>query len=392
MSAPSVTAKPPVVLIIDDSHTVRASIAHHVKDVYDVIEAADGEAGWQILISEMRIKAVISDLAMPRLDGYQLLERIRASKVSRIRGIPVMMISDGEAEVERQRASDLGATDFITRGVGAAEVLARIEAVSQLARAKEELDATRVALAEQATTDPVTQTFTIGYMVKQGSAMFSYARRHKIPVAVMRLGLDDFETTRGRVGDAVADQILAAVAKLIVSRMRREDCVARTGPAEFGIMSPSATAAGAQILAQRLVEEIDTAKISWQGQGLKIRASIGACDSVLEIVESFADLLVIAHRRMHEARAAGGGQVVSLGSDAPPVSTAPAVPSIDEALAMLAEGYSDGLQPHVAELARRIYPLVRFCDEIFNADSDRSTQIRVQRVLAKGQEPKPDGA
>ncbi len=387
MSAPQAPAKLPIVLIIDDSRMVRASISRHLKNAYEVQEAVDGEEGWQKLLAEPRVKVVISDLSMPKLDGYGLLERIRASGVTRIRDIPVMMISGSEEEVERKRASDLGATDFLTKGVGTAEVLARIEALSQLARAKEELDATRVALAEQATTDPITQTFTMGYMVKQGSAMFSYARRHKIPVAVMRLGLDEFDALRARIGDAVADQILNAVAKLISARMRREDCVARTGPSEFGIMSPSATAASADVFAQRLVAEIDAAKISWQGQSLKIRASIGACDSVIETIESFADLLVIAQQRMLEAREAGGGRVVARGAESPAAAPVHApvrpIPSIDEALAMLADGHTDRLKPYVVDLARRLYPLVRFCDEVFESDLNTSAEVRVHRVIEK---------
>ena len=381
MSAPAVTAKLPVVLLIDDSRMVRASITRHLKDAYEVHEAVDGEEGWQKLLAEPRVKVVISDLSMPNLDGYQLLERIRTSKVSRIRAVPVMMISGSEEEAERKRASDLGATDFITKGIGTAEVLARIDALSQLARAREELDATRVALAEQATTDPVTQTFTMGYMVKQGSAMFSYARRHKIPVAVMRLGLDEFEDLRKRAGAVVADQILAAVAKLIGSRMRKEDCVARTGPSEFGIMSPSATAAAAEVFAQRLVAEIDAAKISWQGQSLKIRASIGACDSAVEVVESFADLMVIAQERMLEARARGGGRVIASGADTPTQPSRTLVPTIEEALAMIADGHGERLRPHVRDLARVIYPLVRLCDAVFQSDHNQSAEVRVHRVM-----------
>lgn len=390
MSAPHVTAKLPVVLIVDDSRMVRASLSKHLQGHYEVQQAEDGEAGWQALLAEPRISVVISDLSMPKLDGYQLLERIRASDVPRVKVMPVMMISGSEDEAGRKRASDLGATDFITKGVGSAEVLARLDSLSQLARAKEELDASRVALAENATTDPATGTFTMGYLVKQGSAMFSYARRQAIPVAVMRLGLDDFETVRSQTGDAVADQILTAVAKLIASRMRREDCVARTGPAEFGISSPSATTQVAEVVAQRLVAEIDAAKISWQGKNFKLRASIGACDSVAETVESFADLLVIAQQRLMEARAAGGGRVVAIGADAAAAPAAPKRqgPSIEEALALLAAGQAHQLTAHAAELARRIYPLVRFCDDVFESDVDASAEVRVQRVLTRTQKMK----
>ena len=387
MSAPYVTATLPVVLIIDDSRMVRASLAKHLQGHYEVQQAADGEAGWQALLAEPRISVVISDLSMPRLDGYQLLERIRASDLPRIGVIPVMIISGSEDEAERKRAADLGATDFITKGAGTAEVLARLDSLSQLAHAKEALDASRVALAENATTDPVTGTFTMGYLVKQGSAMYSYARRQAIPVAVMRLGLDGFDTLRSQTGDAVADQILTAVAKLIGSRMRREDCVARTGLAEFCITSPSATAQAAEVMAQRLVAEIDAAKISWQGKSLKLRASIGACDSVAETVESFADLLVIAQQRLLEARAAGGGCVVAKGAGTASAPAAPKRqgPSIEEALALIAAGQGHELKAHAADLARRIYPLVRFCDDVFESDVDASAEVRVQRVLTRTQ-------
>lgn len=270
-SVPSVIAKPPVVLLIDDSRMVRASIARHPKDVYEVQEAADGEEGWKKLLASPRVKVVISGLSMPNLDGYQLLERIRTSKVSRIREVPVMMISGSEEESERKRAADLGATDFITKGIGTAEVLARIDALSGLARAKAELDATRVALAEQATTDTVTQTFTMGCMVKQGSAMFSYARRHKIPVAVMRLGLDEFEDLRKRV--------------------------------------------------------------------------------------------------------------IAAGADAPAQPPRSLIPSLDEALAMIADGHGERLRPHARDLARAIYPLVRFCNDVFQSDHNQSAEVRVQCVI-----------
>ena len=148
-------------------------------------------------------------------------------------------------------------------------------------------------------------------------------------------------------------------------------------------MSPSATADAADTFAQRLVAEIDAAKISWQGQSLKIRASIGACDSVAESVESFADLMVIALQRMLQAREAGGGRVVARGTNGPAIAPARAIPSIDDALAMLADGNAERLKPFVAELARRIYPLVRFCDDVFEGDVNTSAEIRVHRVIEK---------
>lgn len=393
MSAPEVKPKLPRLLLIDDSRIVRASVSRHVRAAYEVVEAVDGEEGWKLLVSDPRVKVVISDLSMPVLDGYELLERIRASDVPRVRDVPVIVISGSEDESERKRAADLGATDFITKGIGTAELMARLEALTQLAKAKEDLDASRVAVAEQATTDPLTQLFTMGFMVKQGSAMYSYARRHSLTLAVLRLGLDNFDTVRARVGDVIADQIVVAVAKLLDSRMRREDCVARTGPAEFGIMSPATTGEAAARFAQRVAEEIRAAKITWQGQKISISVSIGACDSASETVESFADLLVIAQQRMQAAFAAGGDRVLFAPTLVGNTGAALAkqkreVPSIEEALAMLAAGRGEALVPHAAELARRLYPLARFCDDLFTRDPDVSSEIKIPKSLAKTQRMK----
>ena len=71
----------PRVLIIDDSRMVRASIIRHVRGRFEVREEADGEAGWQTLLVDPTIQAVITDIGMPRLDGYGLLERMRSSRL-----------------------------------------------------------------------------------------------------------------------------------------------------------------------------------------------------------------------------------------------------------------------------------------------------------------------
>ena len=390
MPIADVKPKLPRLLIVDAGQPVRAALARQIEQTYEVLEAGDGAAAWQLLASEPRIKVVISGLALPEMDGYALLERIRASKLPRLRDVPVLMISGGEGEVERARAASLGATDFITAGIGAAELTARLDALTQLARAKEDLDASRVAVSEQATTDPLTQLFTMGFMVKQGSAMYSYARRHTLTLAVLRLGLDNFEAVRTKVGDVIADQIIVAVAKLLDSRMRKEDCVARTGAAEFGIMSPATTGEAAARFAQRVAEEIRAAKITWQGQKIAISVSIGACDSAAEVVESFADLLVIAQQRMQQAYAAGGDRVVF--EPGPKNNAAPKMqreaPSIEEALAMLASGRSEALVPHAGDLARRLYPLVRFCDDLFTRDPDVSAEIKLPKTLTRTQRMK----
>ena len=129
----------PRILVVDDSKVVRASLAHHLKGIYDVREEENGESAWQTLVLDHSILAVISDLQMPKLDGFQLLERVRASRLRRLQQLPFILVSGEEGEEERLRASSLGVSDFIAKGAGRAEILLRLNHLLALSDARHHL-------------------------------------------------------------------------------------------------------------------------------------------------------------------------------------------------------------------------------------------------------------
>ena len=365
MSAPEVAPAAPRILIVDDSRIVRATIARHITPRFPVSEAVDGEEAWRLIESDASIRVVISDLGMPLLDGFGLLARIRGAADARVRSLPVIIISGDDDEVQLKRASSLGATEFITKGIGAVELVARLENLTELSDVREKLDTARITAAQTATTDPLTQLGTMALLVKQGAALFSYARRHRVPLAVVRISIDDFIEVRGKVGEGVADQILVAVARLLVSRLRKEDVIARIDAAEFAIAAPAASGLAAAKFSRRLAGDIRNARITWQGKNLSISASIGIADSTVAATNSFADLLSLAGRRMERARLLDGERVVAEDEAAEPAP--PMAPSVEEAIAMLADGREEELRAHASELALKIYPLVKFCDDQFTA-------------------------
>ena len=128
----------PRILIVDESRMARANLIKQVRECYDFREEVNGEAGWQALVLDHSIQLVICALSMPMLDGDGLLARIRASRLARLRQMPVLMIA-GDNEEVHQRARELGASDFIRREIGATELLARIASLLQLVRAPNDL-------------------------------------------------------------------------------------------------------------------------------------------------------------------------------------------------------------------------------------------------------------
>ncbi len=102
------------VLIVDDSIAVRELLSMSFQKVgYRVEQARDGQDAWEKLRGGLRCDLIFCDIEMPRMDGLELLSRIRAD--SNLKHIPVAMLTSRGAERHRQTARELGATAYFTK-------------------------------------------------------------------------------------------------------------------------------------------------------------------------------------------------------------------------------------------------------------------------------------
>ncbi len=353
--------KKPRVLICDDSRMVRASIVKHIKEKFDIKEAGDGEAGWTALNEDPSIEVLISDLSMPKLDGFGLLARLRNAELPRLREMPVIIISGEEEGVMRERAAAAGATDFITKGTGAVELHSRLEALVKLNRANRQLEQTREAIAQTATTDPLTGLGTPHFLLLRGAQIFSHARRQVNNVAVIRVMLDNQEAIATRFGKQVAEQLLVFCGKLLSSRMRKEDCIARMNDSEFALVCPSTALNNANLFANRLKDAVGAAKVNFRDEVISFTASVGLANTDQDVAQSIEELFALAETRMQAARARGGNLMVS--GDELQTLKPPGTPNVEEALHMLAGGDADGVAVHSRALLARLMPLIKLLDQ-----------------------------
>jgi len=114
-TAPSARA---AVLLVDDSRFVRASVLRSLGEGFRIIQADSGERAWEVLLLEPSIGAVLSDLSMPGVDGFELLRRVRGSMLTRVQGLPFVVLSGAVDQIHRDRAMSLGADRFIVKGDG----------------------------------------------------------------------------------------------------------------------------------------------------------------------------------------------------------------------------------------------------------------------------------
>jgi two-component system chemotaxis sensor kinase CheA len=94
---------------------------------YDVATAVDGEAAWQLL-QEQEVDLLISDVDMPRMDGFALTEAVRRS--ARLSGLPVILFTSLADERDRARGIEVGADAYIVKGAFDQKDL--IETIEQL--------------------------------------------------------------------------------------------------------------------------------------------------------------------------------------------------------------------------------------------------------------------
>src|SRR6059058_6025206 len=112
-----------VILIVDDDPAIRDSLSKELRAAgYGTTTAADGSEGMAAFQSNVP-DVVLTDLAMPRSDGFELIAAIRAGSRT-----PIIVLSVRGADADKVRALDLGADDFVTKPFSVAELLARVRA------------------------------------------------------------------------------------------------------------------------------------------------------------------------------------------------------------------------------------------------------------------------
>jgi diguanylate cyclase (GGDEF)-like protein len=326
------------VLVVDDSKFVRTTFKSILSATFAVREEADGEAAWEALTANPGIVMVFTDLDMPRLNGFGLLQRIRTSQEARIKELPVVIISGNEEPATKERARQAGATDFISKSADAPEVLQRIDNILKM-----------VSASRTATHDPVTGTLTPHYLVTEGRKHYAHAQRHGADLSVLALRLDSHAEIVRSAGKEIADLIIARIAKLVLAKMRADDSVARTAEDTFMVLAAATAAAQMQALGDRLRRELAEAKVTHKGQHLRFPSRIGVASLAQDHCGSVEELMRLSLKRLDAA--AGTAPAAP-----PPARPLPA--DIETALAQMEKANWAQLgadaTPHVIQRLQRI--------------------------------------
>ncbi|MCL2078515.1 MAG: response regulator [Oscillospiraceae bacterium] len=136
--------KKDAILIVDDVEINRIILGEVLQGEYDIVEASGGIEALEILLGvdgkppAVQPTAVLLDIMMPDMDGFEVLEKIKASDLTK--NIPVLFITAADSEDTESRGLVAGAADYITKPFNNSIIRARVDNHINLARYRHSLE------------------------------------------------------------------------------------------------------------------------------------------------------------------------------------------------------------------------------------------------------------
>jgi signal transduction histidine kinase/DNA-binding response OmpR family regulator len=132
------------ILIVEDNADMRAFIGESLQDGYRILQAANGEEGF-VKAQEYLPDLIITDVMMPRVDGYEMTRRIRQDQVTC--HIPIIMLTAKAAEEDKLEGLERGVDAYLTKPFNKKELQIRVRKLIELRRLLRQQTGTKAVLA-----------------------------------------------------------------------------------------------------------------------------------------------------------------------------------------------------------------------------------------------------
>lgn len=245
--------EPATILIVDDEPMIRNALCKLCSDMgVDTREAENGAEALE-MIAAGSIDLVLLDLMLPRVNGFDVLRRMRETSS----GVPavVVLTSSTEPQVQMQ-AIDLGALDYVTKPFRVPDLRRRIQRALAIVQLERRLDQAEVSLRQLRATDQTTGVEATSQLYRVLEAEFNAARVGERPLACVVVSDENYSQTLAQKGRGAGEQRLQVVATLIEERLRGADRVFRVDAAEFVILLPGTHRDGARRVVDKILETV----------------------------------------------------------------------------------------------------------------------------------------
>ena len=286
------------VLVVEDDDDIRDLLSELLEEQgYEVTTARDGEEAVQVIDAEPPA-LVISDVRMPRRDGFELVHALRERRETA--DVPILLLSANTRKEEFLDGLERGADDYLEKPIDPVELLARVRVHLRHAHRRQELE-------RRTLIDPLT-----GVLNRRGlmeAIRHEHERVHRVPgthMSVLLIDVDRFKTLNDTLGHNIGDQVLKRIADALVEAVRAVDHVGRLGGDEFVVVTPDADLTAANALANRLAD-LAIEPLAVDGQDVKVTVSVGVASLIegetIDELIGRADTEMYQRKRQRKARA-----------------------------------------------------------------------------------------
>lgn len=293
------------VLVVDDDPDKRMLLTVALQMAgYEVRTANDGEAGLAA-VDSYQPDLIITDVMMPKVDGYELARRVRANPLTRFIPIIIQTAARNDAH-DARRGAEVGALGYITDPTDIDLLLARARTLLDF---KTYLD----TCEEAAFTDHLTGLANRRRFERQLEREVARTLRYDRPFCLLLLDIDRFKNVNDTYGHEAGDEAIRRLANVLQAGTRGIDTAARIGGEEFAVILTETDFDGGLEVAERLRLAIKAAEIRGVGH---LTASFGVAEFPLS-AQTGRELFIVADAALYEAKRHGRDRVERAAESAP---------------------------------------------------------------------------
>ena len=293
-----------MILLVDDAPTNIQMLNETLKDGYHLFFATNGRDALRIA-SESVPDLILLDVIMPDMDGYEVCRTLKTDPI--LRNVPIIFITAMNQQEDEAIGLELGAVDYITKPFNPTIVRLRIRNQIELKRQRDLL--TRLSHLDGLTGIPNRRALDEAL-----EREWRRGTRSLRPLSLLMIDIDHFKAYNDSCGHLLGDDCLRAFAQsLKVPLGRAADFVGRYGGEEFLAVLPETDEAGAQIVANEILEGIAQLAIPHPASPLGpiVTASIGVATSVANREYEYTRLLQEADKALYQAKQEGRNRIVA---------------------------------------------------------------------------------
>ena len=288
------------ILVVDDSSSSRAYLTHLLaRHNFTVLQAKCGVDALEVLEENPDVKLIITDKEMPRMDGIQLCNAVRAKYTKDDVGI--IGISGADSQALTAKFIKNGANDFLQKPFCLEEFYCRVLQNVDYLQSIE-------IIRKQANTDYLTNLANRRYFFETVNPQMKGGGPHTLAM----MDIDNFKSINDTYGHDAGDVVLKAIAKLLRDHFEQDFLVSRLGGEEFGVFFNQydfmASVRSLDGFREELADlPIEVGKDNGEKETLYCTVSIGVSS---EADISLDNLMIAADERLYKAKSSGKNKVI----------------------------------------------------------------------------------